>query len=53
MFVNHAAYLQALHELSALLEAPQPPPLASAEADRFEYLLEMVELYESVLTGPQ
>jgi len=43
-------YEAAVAELQQFLDAPKPPPVGSAEAQRFEALLDAIETCEEVLS---
>lgn len=46
MIESRADYEKALGELQEFLDAPNPPPIGSNEAQRFESLLDDIEIYE-------
>ena len=50
MIASQADFEKALEELQQFLDAPNPPPVGSLEAQRFESLLDDIEAYESTLS---
>lgn len=47
--ISQKEYEIAVTELQKYLDAPQPPAVGSADAKRFEEILDAVEAYEACL----
>ncbi|WP_284335213.1 hypothetical protein [Comamonas sp. NoAH] len=50
MMLNLDQYKAAIAELQKFLDAPNPPPVGSMEAEWFSLLLDDVEAYEDALS---